>query len=176
MAFGGNGKKIAVIVVASVLVIGTLVGAILIYKSAASSSPVPQSISKQVDFPIYYPDQKQLSSGYTFDKTSITSPAAGVILYKVNYSGYKKIIITIQKLPSDTEIQNFYSNYIPLRTKMQTRLGEAQVGARNIQSNGKLITQTVVSLPTSEDTWILVTAPYDVNQGQLKQVLNSLKR
>lgn len=133
-------------------------------------SPIPKNISQSVSFPIYYPDQKKLPQGYTLSLKSFTSPQKGVILYSVKYKG-KKLVFSLQKKPSDNDIQSFYLNYIPLRNKMQTQLGQAEIGA--YRSGGNL--QTVVSLPTNKGTWLIITAPYDINQNQLKQILDSLK-
>jgi hypothetical protein len=153
MAFGGSGKKIAVIVTVAVLVIGTAVGAILIYMSA-NSSPVPKSIAKQVNFPVYYPDQKKLPVGYLLSKTSFKSPQPGVVVYAVNYGNGKHLVFSVQRKPSDDELAAFVKNYIPIHRQILTLSGTATIGSIN--------NQTVASLPTDHNTWIIMTGPMSI--------------
>ena len=146
----------------------------IVYKNIYSS-PVPKNISKQLDFPVYYPDQKKLPKGYLLNASSFKIPQQGVLLYSIDYGNNKRLVFSVQKQPSDDEIQAFYANYIPLRNKIHTVLGDAEIGARNTQDTNKPITQTVVSMPTNKGSWVILTAPYDINQNDLKQTLNSLK-
>jgi hypothetical protein len=161
--------KIAIICLVAVAGIVCVGG--LLYANN-TRSPVPKNLNKSVNFPVYYPDAKQLPNGYTLNKNSFTSPEKGVIIYSVSYGNGKKLIFSVQEQPSDSKIQSFYGNYIPLRNRMQTNLGEAQIGAYGAGKNLK----TVVSLPTNKKTWLIITTPYDINQDQLKQVLNSLQK
>jgi hypothetical protein len=140
-------------------------------RAAVSSSPVPANIVRAVNFKVYYPDQSKLPAGYTFDKNSFANPVSNGISYEVNYDNGKKIVFSLQSKPADNELQVFNSNYIPLRTDYQTAIGQAEIGAYN--NHGKV--QSLVSLPTHSSTWIVITAPYDIDQAALKQILNSLK-
>ena len=158
----------------NVALIATGASAVILYRNV-HSNPVPKSISKQVDFPIYYPDQKKLPSGYSLNKESFNVPQNGVVLYAVDYPN-GKLVISVQKQPTDEEIQNFYNNYIPLRTKVHTNLGQAEFGAHNTILNKKLVTQSVVSLPTYKESWLIITAPQNTDQKKLKDTLNSLKK
>jgi hypothetical protein len=106
------------------------------------------------------------------DLSSFSSPQQGTILYSVKYDTNKKIIFSIQAKPSDSEIQNFYTNYIPLRNHLKISLGNVEIGAYGTSDNLK----TVASLPTNDGSWLIATAPPDINQNQLEQVLNSLKK
>jgi hypothetical protein len=171
------------IVAGSIALIAILAAAIFFgtqyqknHYSPAARAVAAAKKSGNIDFPVYYPEEAKMASGYTFDLSSIKQPQEGILLYEVDYSTGKKIIITEQKRPSDSEIQNFYANFIPIRVKMSTKFGTAEVGAHSINSKGS--PKTVVSLPMNDSTagpWLLITAPYDVNQDQLRQVLNSLK-
>lgn len=129
-------------------------------------SLIPAAVTKSVNYKIYYPEQSKLPSGYTFNQDSISSPVKNGVAYSVNYHENKKIVFSLQPKPSDSELQSFKSNYIPLRNEVLTKLGRADIGAYN--------QQTLVSLPLNEGPWIVVTAPSDINQDELKQVLNSL--
>jgi len=137
-----------------------------------NSSPVPASIAQSVNFPIYYPDSKKLPAGYNLDLNSFKSPVKNGVAYSVSYDSNKKIVFSVQQKPSDNELQSFTSNYIPLNNSVQVPVGQAKIGAYN--NHGTL--ETLVSLPTNSKAWIVITAPKDINQTQLKQVLQSLQQ
>src|SRR5262249_43557189 len=88
--------------------------------------------------------------------------------YAVNYGSNQKLIFTIQVKPSDDEISDFYKDSIPLHINVDTSVGKAAIGVAN--------NQTIVSLPTKDQSWVLIAAPTDVNQDQLKQVANSIRK
>jgi hypothetical protein len=136
-------------------------------------SPVPKEFRKGLTFTIYYPDQKKLPTGYVLDKTSFANPHDNTLLYRVNYGNGKKLTFALQIKPSADDIESFYANLIPLRNKMDVPAGHAEIGAYN--NAGKIDTQSVVSLPTATNTWIIITGPADIDQGQLKQVLESIR-
>ncbi|MDB5182323.1 MAG: hypothetical protein JWO47_107 [Candidatus Saccharibacteria bacterium] len=136
-------------------------------------SPVPKAIRASVNFPVYYPDQKKLPVGYTLDLHSFKNPHPNTLLYNVTYGNGKKLVFALQVKPSDDDIQSFYANLIPLRNKMDVPAGHAEIGAYN--NGGKIDTQSVISLPTATNTWIIITGPGDIDQGQLKQVLTSIR-
>jgi hypothetical protein len=134
-----------------------------------TKSPVPKNISKSVNFPIYYPDQKKLPSGYTLSKSSFKSPQPGAVLYSVQYDNGKKLVFSVQQKPSDSDLAAFVKNYIPIHRQVLTLVGTATVGA--------IGPQTVVSLPTDSNTWIIVTGPANAyGTDNLAQVLKALKK
>lgn len=131
------------------------------------AGPVPAQIAAAVPYKIYYPDQSKLPNGYTLDGHSFANPVKNGVSYAVNYGGGKKIIFSVQTKPSDNELQAFQSNFIPLKIDFQTPLGLGSIGAYR--------GQTLASLPIENGPWIVVTAPADINQEDLKQVFRSLK-
>ena len=135
-------------------------------------SPVPKDVSKKVSFIVYYPDPKKLPAGYTLDITSFSNPQKEAVLYSVKYDNNKKIVFSVQPKPSEDELQNFYSNYIPLRNQLDVSIGHAEIGAYNLKNDLK----TMVSLTTKTSTWLIITAPSDVNPDMLNQVLASLRQ
>ncbi len=137
-----------------------------------TTSPVPVSIAQAVNFPIYYPDPKKLPPGYRLNVNSFNSPVKNGVTYSVSYDNSKKIVFSLQEKPSENELTSFDNNYIPLRIDYQTIIGQAEIGAYNNHGN----IQTLVSLPTRTNAWIIITAPYNINQDELKHVLNSLKQ
>lgn len=142
-------------------------------KSAFASSPVPPAISRAVGFLVYYPASDKLPRGYSLDKKSfILSPQKNGVAYAVKYGDGNKIEITIQSKPSDSELQSATNNFIPLHNELQTPVGQAEIGAYN--NHGQ--TETFVSLPVTNGPWIIMTAPYDIDQSQLKQVVLALRK
>lgn len=135
-------------------------------KSSDNGSPVPIPIQKGVAFPIYYPDPARLPAGFILDQNSFNRNGQ-VVVYSIDYDD-KKIAFTIQAKPSEDEIKTFYTNQLPLRNETKTEAGTAMIGILN--------NQTFASLTTSDQAWLIITAPLDINQEQFKQVLHSIKR
>ncbi|HSW79002.1 MAG TPA: hypothetical protein VLF88_03250 [Candidatus Babeliales bacterium] len=147
-----------------------LAGGLLIYRQT-HQSPVPPNIQKAVKFPVYYPDPKKLPVGYQLSLSSFSLPRPDVVVYTLNSDSGQKLNISVQSKPDDSVIQNFNSKAIPLRREYHTKFGLAQIGAyQNAQP------QTIASLPTDDNVWIIVTAPANINQAELKQILSSLKK
>lgn len=130
------------------------------------TSPVPKEVAQAVNFPVYYPDPKKLPAGYSLNTGSFSSPVKNGVSYSVSYGSGQKIVFSVQTKPSDNELQSFNGNYIPLRIDYQTPIGQAEIGAYH--------SQTLASLPVINGPWIVITAPSDINQDQLKQILNAI--
>ena len=129
------------------------------------SNPVPASIRRAAGFNIYYPLSSKLPAGYKLDSSSFKSSDSAV-LYRISGGG-GQLVVSEQKKPGDDQIALFYKNYMPLHNDVQLSIGKAAIGV--------IGQQTVVSIPTDNDSWILITAPRDINQDTLKTILNSLK-
>jgi hypothetical protein len=134
-------------------------------KKAPSPNPVPVSIQRKVNFPVYYPVQSKLPVGYTLN-TSSFSVGNGAAVYAVSYNQGKKIVFAVQQKPSAVDIQGFYTTHMPLHSDVNTPVGTAAIGVIN--------QQTVVSLPTKSNAWLLITAPLNINQKHLKQVVQAI--
>jgi hypothetical protein len=156
--------------VASTLILIAMLGLTLLVDHQKSDqsvvSPVPQNLTTSVSFPIYYPDPQKLPAGYSLDKTSFTSPTKNVVLYTVNYGQNKKLIFSLQPRPSDNDLKNFNTQRIPIHIEFQSNLGNAELG---IIGN-----QAIVSLPTNDNLWIIVTGPQNLTEKQVAPVLNDL--
>jgi hypothetical protein len=133
-----------------------------------TTSPVPKTISQSITFPVYYPDPKKLPAGYTLDLSSFSTPVKNGVTYWVNYGKGNKIVFSIQRKPSNGELQTFDGNYLPLEISYQTPVGMAEIGAYNLK--------TLVSLPTNSSAWVIITAPPNIDQGQLEQILSIMKK
>jgi hypothetical protein len=81
------------------------------------------------------------------------------------------VSISQQAQPGSDVIDSFLKTYIPLHTALSTKLGQAQVGASGQASN----LHTIASLPIKNGPWLIITAPADISQAELKQIIESLK-
>jgi len=129
-------------------------------------NPVPLAIRRSVRFPVYYPNPAQLPAGYRLDTASFTSSSL-VVVYDVDYGHGQKLAFSVQQKPSRTAIQAFYANHLPLHTTISTAAGTATIGA--------IGSQTIASLPTNSQTWLIIAGPLNINQQQLSQVLHSIQ-
>ncbi|HET7320232.1 MAG TPA: hypothetical protein VFI84_01435 [Candidatus Saccharimonadales bacterium] len=160
-------KRQRIKVVAGTLLIIAMLS-IGILQIAHTTSPVPKTVAQSVKFPVYYPDPKKLPKGYILDTDSFANPLNQGVQYAVGYDGGKKIVFTVQTKPSDNDLQAFNNSYIPLRIDYKTPLGQAEIGAYQLQ--------TLVSVPINNGPWVIITAPGDINPADLKQILLALKK
>ena len=156
----------------SIIIMAFIIVTVSILMSSKPTDPVPKSILTSVPYAIYYPDQSRLPSGYTLDIKSIQKSSGNVVEYFVDYGNKQLVVVFEQTMPSQSTINHFTSTYMPLHTTFWTPMGNAVLGAINY---GKSI-RSVVSLPINNGPWIIVTAPSNINQNDLKQVINSLIR
>lgn len=137
------------------------------YQHFRVSSPVPANVRSSVPFPVYYPDAKKLPAGFTFDPTAITATNQ-VIVYTIKYTTGKQLAITEQVKPTDDQLKDFATKQLPLNTTVAIPAGTATIGAIGMQ--------TVISLPTHDNTWLLITGPSSIKPAELKQFLQSLRK
>ena len=141
------------------------VGFLYFHQRSVTYDPVPLNVRTAVPFNIYVPDPAKLPAGYSLDTQSF-STGNDAVVYKIHGLNGQAIIVTVQQKPSNDAIQAFYKAHMPLSIPISTNVGSAALGALN--------SETVVSLPTSTNAWLLMTAPSDVNQAQLKQVTQAM--
>ncbi len=170
-------RGIVVLIVAlSVVVVCVAIAEDILDSVNGNSRPrisIPATITSGLSFTVYYPIQKKLPKGYTFNTGSFSRPLSEGINYTISYEPSQTVVFSLQPKPSSESLQTFEASYIPLRNSYETSIGQAELGAYNIK--GK--TKTLVSLiPTQSNTWIIITAPYNISQDQLKQILNSLQK
>jgi hypothetical protein len=128
--------------------------------------PIDKASAQTLGFDIYYPNQKLLPEGYVLDKKSFYY-SNQTIIYSVIYGNNQKIIFSDQVKPSSADLQDFNAKNIPLHTTENTSIGTATLGAIGSQS--------IASLPTKTNAWLIITAPGDINQQVLDKVLNSVE-
>ena len=157
-------KKIVTIVTGLIIV---LAGLVFIYYRNKEQNPIPLGIRQNTPFPIYYPDPKKMPPDYKLDINSLSS-RQGVVVYAINYKSTKKLVISEEPKLAAADLQYFYAHHLPLHTTLSTSIGTATIGAIGSQS--------VTSLPTNDNTWLLITAPSNINESQLKELILSLKK
>lgn len=156
------------VIIALVLLVIALTAIVLHFKNKKPVyDPVPISVRKSVNFDVYYPDPKKLPAGYTLNIKSFEASNQAVV-YSVSYGNNQHFVFTDQKEPSPTSIQGFYKAHMPLTISVNTNVGTAQIGVLN--------NETVVSLPTNTNAWILMTAPLNASQQAVRQVIGSMTK
>lgn len=134
--------------------------------AAPTTSVVPLSIAKSVTFPVYYPDPKKMPPGYVLVQDSF-SAANQAVVYSVAYDSNKTVAFTVQAKPAENDLKVFYANQLPLRNELSVPAGTAAIGVIN--------NQTLVSLPTNDNAWLLITAPLDIEPEHLHQLLRIIQ-
>ncbi len=154
--------------IVAILLVLVLAGGAYVYIEYKSSSTAPKAISQSVKFPLYYPDLANLPKGYSFNSSSFETPVKDGVLLTMKFNTNEKVVFSMQAAPSETAMRAFLLKYLPSPVERMTPVGTALVGAHN----GK----TLVSLQTKDATWLVVTAPGDINKAELNQILDSVKK
>jgi hypothetical protein len=129
------------------------------------SDPIPKQYRSNLSFSVYYPNKSKLPIGYSVNNKSYVNPVKNVLVYAIDY-GANHLNVALQVKPSASALQEFVRVHLPLNKTVATTLGTATIGVLN--------NQAVASLPTSGNTWIIISGPTSVNQQKLIQVINSL--
>jgi hypothetical protein len=159
--------KLLIATLAVVVVLGLVGWAI--QRLLSTQDPVPVSIRRGAHFDIYIPRQNKLPSGFTFDKSSIGLEDQGqAVVYAISTPSGSRLVVSNQQKPSAAALSLFYKNQMPLTIPVTTPVGVAALGSLN--------NETVVSLPTNTNTWILMTAPLNFSQRQIQKMLQTLER
>jgi hypothetical protein len=137
-----------------------------IFSLVHHTSPISEVIKKQVKFDVYYPDPTKIPAGYSVDYSDISvTPQA--LIYTINGPALLKLFVSEQTKPPEVQLHYFYTNQMQLHTDVKTNVGTAAVGA--------IRAQTVVSLPTNTNTWLLISANHSETAASLRQILVSLR-
>ena len=158
-------KKTFSLTIILILIIVGLSGFFIFH---AKRSAVPAYITKQVSFPIFIPDSKLLPPGYSLDKNSFSVQRHEAVIYTVSYPQNQRLNFSVQQKPSNDDLALFNKNYIPIHRQVLTLIGTATEGA--------IGNQTVVSLPTNDGSWVLITGPQNIyGTDDLARVLNAIR-
>jgi hypothetical protein len=86
-----------VVVIVFALLAIILVGVILINHTDKPSGPIPSKIVKELQFPLYYPNQ--LPSGYKVDPSSFIVKDNNVLVFSIDVPSGKSIAVSEEALP-----------------------------------------------------------------------------
>lgn len=161
--------KTGLSVISAIIILAAVVAAVL---HGFSNGPVPRDIQKQTNFRIYYPAQNKLPAGYSIDKSSFRTAEANVVLFSLSYGNGRSLVFSESPKPSGDVIDKFNASAIPVHTQVSTSVGKATVGA---YGSGKDL-RTIASLPVNDGPWLILTAPSDIDQNDLQQVLQAITR
>jgi hypothetical protein len=133
-----------------------------------SPSPVaiPQTIRKQITFPIYYP--ANLSAGLSINPASFRVPEKNVLVFDVRV-GNQIAAVSEQAKPDTTtfDIEGFYTTNITNLSEFAVGQGQAAIGQL---SDGRQFGSLVVG-----PTWIIVTAPSSVGLDQVRTLIKDMQ-
>jgi hypothetical protein len=127
-------------------------------KGTSSSQTIPQSITRQVNFSLYFP--APMPPGYTYMKDTATFQI-GQVYYKFA-SGAKRVTVMEQPMPAKKPDLGLMSGY----SLFNSAVGKAAVGDSFGQPAGVVLTPTTV---------ITFHTVGNVSQQELKTAINNLK-
>ncbi len=127
-------------------------------KACAFSSEI---VEKAHDIPLYCIDERKLPSGIV-SHTASAHFGSGAVIYNV-VDGNETLSVSLQKKPDEKQLANFVPNIIPLHFQVDTPIGKASIGVHE--------KQTIVSLPTTSSTWIIITGPASYDPDKMTRLL-----
>jgi hypothetical protein len=140
------------------LTAAAIFGAGWMLKGTSSSQTIPQSITRQVNFSLYFP--APMPPGYTYMKDTATFQI-GQVYYKFA-SGAKRVTVMEQPMPAKKPDLGLMSGY----SLFNSAVGKAAVGDSFGQPAGVVLTPTTV---------ITFHTVGNVSQQELKTAINNLK-
>lgn len=151
------------VILATVLAAGA--GAVTYaYPKYISPNPFPAQIRQNAEISLLYPTK--LPAGYQADKASF-SLENNILIYSIADGG-KKMVVTLQKTPTNFDFDSFYKQQLTGTQQFQTQYGQATIGKNNGHYLG--------SLPAG-DTWLLIsTNSPSVSMDDMSTVLQNLKK
>lgn len=134
--------------------------------------PVPPAVLKSVSYSVYYTNPNQLPPGFSLNPKTFEALKPNVVIFSVSDGQKDNIVLSEQAAPSSHTITDFINHYIPLHNQTNVNLGQATIGAYNNRG----VIKSVFSLVVDNKTWIIGTAPDNISQADLIQIINSLTK
>jgi hypothetical protein len=163
-------RNIQIMIAAVIIIIIAGLISILIVTNKPQN-PLPASVVKAVPYSVYYPDTNRLPINFSLIRGSIKVLTGNIVVFSMLGPNNENIIITQQGQPASSVISRFISSTMPLHTLIGTPVGTATVGSYNFNHS----LRSIVSLPVIHGPWLIITAPANINQGLLMQVVDSLR-
>ena len=133
-------------------------GAGWLLKGTSNSQTIPQNITRQVNFTLYFPSP--MPAGYTYMKDTATFQV-GQVYYKFA-SGDKRVTVMEQPMPSKKPDLSLMSGY----SLFNSAIGKAEVGDSFGQAAAVVLTPTTV---------LTFHSVGSVSQNELKTAINNMK-
>lgn len=152
-----SGKKLS-LAAGAVLAAAAIFGAGWLLKGSDSSKTIPASITRQVNFSLYFPSP--MPAGFTYMKDTATFQI-GQVYYKFA-DGTKRVTVSEQPMPQkrpDLSLMSGYRIY-------SSPLGQAAIGTSFGQAAAVVLTKTTV---------ITMNSVGNVSTQQLQTAINNLK-
>jgi len=137
------------------------IGAFMIYRRGQQPDPLPQSVTRQVTFPLYYPTR--LPAGFRLEPES-ASATNQVVTFAISAPEGKQVVISQQPTPSDFDFENFYLNSLFGAKEVITPLGKAVIGQINDDTFASIVT---------DETWIIINAPAGLPADQMQRLIQA---
>lgn len=138
--------------------------AVILARSHSSASVLPAALVSSSPFPLYEPSW--LPTGHFVDRQSLNATQQ-VVTFTVNDQKGKRLVITEQPRPGQTNLDSFYSEQLSGSTTFATAVGQATIG----QFEGTTLAGIV-----TERTWILVRAVSVIGPSDIEQVVRQFKQ
>jgi hypothetical protein len=156
-------KKIILIGIVAVLVLGGVGEALVMYKQA-HQSPIPSAVSNQVAFSLYYPSP--LPSGWSIDATSYTVND-GIFFYKL-HGPSTSVTVTIQARPAAFNPAAFYKSQMQNAPTFDTKNGDGTTATIDKRLRGSMI--------GSDSLVFLSPDSANITEHELKAIITSLQK
>jgi hypothetical protein len=130
--------------------------------SNRSTDSIPASIRKSVDYSLYQPGwlpPKAYIQRGTFRAT------AGIVTFFITYDGNRQLAVTEQAKPAQFDFAHFYQTQIDGQKVVQTPIGRAVLGT---------FTGNSLASVTSDQTWVMLSAPDGIAATDLEHIVKSL--
>lgn len=147
----------------AILIVTMAVAGWYIYQQSDASKPVPQSVVRAVNFPLYYPTK--LPDGFHVDRQSIKATNNQTVEFSIEQDN-QKILVTEAAKP-ELSYEQIYSERLADRRDFDTPAGKVSVGNFKVnddRAGGSLLTAR---------TWVIVIAPRGYSLDRLSDVMRS---
>lgn len=151
------GKKLS-IAIGAILAAAAIFGAGWLLKGSGTQSTVPSSITRQVNYSLYFPSP--MPPGYIYMKESATFQI-GQVYYKFS-KGNKRVTVNEQPMPGKKPDLSLMSGY----RLYDSPVGQAAIGSSFGQATAVVLTKTTV---------ITMNSVGGVSQQELETAINNLK-
>lgn len=137
----------------------------LIIKNQPTTNPIPFTISKSVNFKLYYP--VKLPKGYYIDQTSFTVESGSVIFSYRDKQG-SIIYFTEKSTPDSLQLGGYINANLSNIRVIKNKYGSAYIGTSLVQEPNPIISYVAGT------TWVIVNPSANLSNLVLNSLIQSL--